>query len=1686
MRGMRGARGLVRATVAIGLMLAAGAGAGRATAAHDLRPAAPAPVRSLQSSEPGKKVGGVVPHFSSVVAARGGARVAAAGGGFDEPPTPGSLSYHGGHVMHTATIRHVFWVPSGYALPASYRTLIDGFMADVAADSGKTSNVFASDTQYTDSSTGHILYSLAFGGSVLITDPFPAGATTNRADCPLVQPTCITDTELEQKLESVAGAQGWPKNTYTNGYAIFTPPGVDVCIDWNGGPFDHPCTYNAFCAYHTWGGVVTSTTPPPIIYAVEPAFTINGWCNDPSFTTPNGDLTTDVTINTLNHEVNEFITDPIPTFYPGFGGWIDGNGYENADKCAYNYGARIGMTAGGALYNQLINGHPYMLQRMWSNAAVPGTGAAGCYSIGAPTITNLSPTSVLIGDDVGITGTNFFFPFGSTPVVKFNGISSPSVTVDSPTHITAEVPTGNAAGKVTVQGTVGGNVVSSQSIGIKPKITGMSVNHGVTGTVVALSGSGFTGVSSVKINGVAGAFSGVTATTLNFTIPSAATTGAITVTTPGGTGPSTDLGGPGPFTVDPKITSFTPTSIAVGGTVTLSGSGFGASGEARTISMGAVTALGSVPRRVSTSITWVSPNSVKFTVPVGAVTNPITITVGSALPFTTAASLKVLPKVTGYAISPAREGDPVTVQGTTLDGATSVKFGVVAAIIDSISSDGTEIHTHVPVNAVTSLVTVVTPGGTSTGPQFKVLPTITGDPAPNDGVAGAHIVLTGRTFTGTSSVKFGDNVQAAPFTIGVGGTTLNVTVPNNATTGKIGVTNAGGVTLTENSFVVHPHVTGFSPTAAGASANVTINGTGFGAVSTVDFTGSAGVIPVSHTATSVLVHVPPDAQFGPLTVTTADGSSISVASFKPLPKITGFGAANYQAGDMVTVNGSNFTANGALTAKLGTNAVTPSSISATSFQFTIPNNGLTAPVTATNLDGTASSPTTLKVRPTITGDPAPNEAMAGAHIVLTGMTFTGTSSVKFNATVSAAFAIGVGGTTLNVTVPNAAVDGLIAVTNAGGTTNTVNPFKVDPKLAAFSPLSAANGANVTITGTGFGSSPTVHFSGSPTAATLGTHSPTSIVAAIPPDAQNGPITVTTVNGDATSVASFKPLMKIGSFGASSYQAGELVTVNGWNFLATGANPTAKLGSIAVVPSSVTATSFQFTIPDNALTASVSATNANGTATSPLTLKVRPTIIGNPAPNEGMAGDHIVLTGKTFTGTTSVKFGNNTQAAPFTIGAGGTTLNVTVPTNATIGKIGVTNAGGLTQTAGDFTIHPRIGSFAPTSGAVGLIVTVNGTGFGSADRVNFGGGVFGVPTNVTATSLKVAVPPGAATGPLTVHTPGGGTSAPSATSFTVTFSVTSISPTAAVYNHDVAITGVGLTGVTAVKFNNVLAPPIASNSGTVIHVNTPSTGSISGTVTIWKGTASIAAPQQFTLMEVTGFLPTSATPGTEVVITGHGFTGATDVKFNGAAATFTVDSSTQITAQVPGGATAGTISVTGPGGTATSSASFTPTSLSAVKINELQTEGTTAHDEFVELFNTADTPANISGCKLIYRTSSGTSDTLVATVPAGTMIPAHGFYLFGGSDYAGTAQQSFTFDLGLLNGSVALRYPSGAIVDLVGYGTLTSGFFEGGAPAPSPPAHESVGRDPAGEDSDQNSLDFQVFAAPTPSLANVVP
>src|SRR5205823_6228644 len=74
--------------------------------------------------------------------------------------------------------------------------------------------------------------------------------------------------------------------------------------------------------------------------------------------------------------------------------------------------------------------------------------------------------------------------------------------------------------------------------------------------------------------------------------------------------------------------------------------------------------------------------------------------------------------------------------------------------------------------------------------------------------------------------------------------------------------------------------------------------------------------------------------------------------------------------------------------------------------------------------------------------------------------------------------------------------------------------------------------------------------------------------------------------------------------------------------------------------------------------------------------------------------------------------------------------------------------------------------------------------------------------------------------------------------------------------------------------------------------------------------------------ITSFTPTSGPAGTSVTINGTNFTGATPVTFNNVGASYTVNSATVITANVPAGAGTGPIAVTTAGGTATSASVFT--------------------------------------------------------------------------------------------------------------------------------------------------------------------
>lgn len=145
---------------------------------------------------------------------------------------------------------------------------------------------------------------------------------------------------------------------------------------------------------------------------------------------------------------------------------------------------------------------------------------------------------------------------------------------------------------------------------------------GPTGTSVTITG--FTGATAVSFNGVAAAFTVDASGTITTTVPAGATTGPITITTPGGPVVTTTR-----FTVTPALSSFAPANGPVGTGVTITGTNFTG---VTAVSFG------------STAATFTVSNSGTITtsVPFGAATGTITVTTldGTA---TSATSFTVTP-----------------------------------------------------------------------------------------------------------------------------------------------------------------------------------------------------------------------------------------------------------------------------------------------------------------------------------------------------------------------------------------------------------------------------------------------------------------------------------------------------------------------------------------------------------------------------------------------------------------------------------------------------------------------------------------------------------------------------------------------------------------------------------------------------------------------------------------------------------------------------------------------------------------------------------------------------------------------------------------------------------------------------------------------------------------------------------
>ncbi|WP_310391434.1 IPT/TIG domain-containing protein [Hymenobacter sp.] len=526
---------------------------------------------------------------------------------------------------------------------------------------------------------------------------------------------------------------------------------------------------------------------------------------------------------------------------------------------------------------------------------------------------------------------------------------------------------GSYAGNVTVASTgattanvaVTGTVTSAATPA--PTIASFTPTTGPVGATVTVTGTELTGATAVTLNGAAiTGFTVVDAATITFAVPTGATSGPISVTTPGGTATST-----GTFTVTvpavaPVISALAPNAQVVGGpdaTLTITGTGFT---PTSTVNFNSV----SYTQTSSTATTLV------VTIPAAALATagnfPVSVTnaagTSNAFTFTvsnpsTAGAFEDFETGTkaAYAAGPVTLTSGVwtfteALIGTTFsdrfNGLKSARIrggGSVAMTFDKPTGAGT-----VTVNAALY--------GVDTGASFILEVSGNGGTSYTT-VAGAPATLTATLTPYTFTVNQAGNVR---FRI----SSTNATAMVNP---RISIDDISITDFTAPTNPV-PAITAITPNTAvaGPAISVTLTGTGFTAASVVNVDGVA--IPSTFvSATQLTGTVPVLAPAGIYSVTvvnptpgggTSNAVTLTLTAAPVAPTISSFTPTTGGPGTTVTITGTGFT--GATAVSIGTFAVTSFTVvSATSITLVVPSgtgsvSGLISVVTPS---GTATSAT---------------------------------------------------------------------------------------------------------------------------------------------------------------------------------------------------------------------------------------------------------------------------------------------------------------------------------------------------------------------------------------------------------------------------------------------------------------------------------------------------------------------------------------------------------------------------------------------------------------------------------------------------------------------------------------------------------------------------------------------------------
>lgn len=335
-----------------------------------------------------------------------------------------------------------------------------------------------------------------------------------------------------------------------------------------------------------------------------------------------------------------------------------------------------------------------------------------------------------------------------------------------------------------------------------PTILSFNPTQGNVGISVIIKGTNFSATPSeniVKFNGTKATVIDASTTELTATVPSGATDGTISVEVGGEKVTSTATFA---VTTTPpvelSVTGFNPQQGVLGTIVAIEGTGFSSTEADNIVEFNGVAA----------TVNSATSDQLQVTVPYGATTGTISISVNNETVLTTGNFTVPKPTITSFSPEQGTAGTEVVIVGTNFSPSVEnnvVEFNGASALI--IDAEATQLTVNVPEEATSGKITVSVGGQEVESTDDFVIPaapTITSF-SPNQGKGGTEVTIIGTAFSDipeNNTVRFNGTEVTV---VNANSTQLLVQLPpEGATTGNITVTVNGHEVESEEVFTVGP------------------------------------------------------------------------------------------------------------------------------------------------------------------------------------------------------------------------------------------------------------------------------------------------------------------------------------------------------------------------------------------------------------------------------------------------------------------------------------------------------------------------------------------------------------------------------------------------------------------------------------------------------------------------------------------------------------------------------------------------------------------------------------------------------------------------------------------------------------------------------------------------------------------